>query len=91
MTREPIAAKASRYLAEGRLTVTSVNGDRVTAWCRGDGEVYELGHDLARGWYCGCPARRDCAHLAALRLVTTKRAAACQVRPSPDGQPPRRT
>jgi hypothetical protein len=77
MTRESVAAKAARYLQEGRLIVTSVNGDRVTAWCRGDGEVYELGHDLARGWYCGCVARTDCSHLTALRLVTTRRPVAC--------------
>jgi len=77
MTRESMTAKASRYLSEGRLVVTEVVGDRVTAWCRGDGEVYQLGHDLAQGWHCGCPARRDCAHLTALRLVTTRRPLAC--------------
>ncbi|MGH3408121.1 MAG: hypothetical protein ACRDRJ_37320 [Streptosporangiaceae bacterium] len=73
MTRETVGAKAARYLAEDRLVVDLVNGDRVTAWCRGDGAVYRLGHDLGRGWYCDCPARADCAHLAALRLVTTTR------------------
>lgn len=77
MTRETVGAKAARYLAEGRLVVSFVNGDSVTAWCRGDGEVYELGHDIARGWHCGCPARADCAHLVALRLVTTRRPVVC--------------
>jgi uncharacterized Zn finger protein len=73
MTRENVNAKGARYLAEGRLIVTRVSGDRVSASCRGDGEVYELGHELARGWHCDCPARGDCCHLVALRLVTARR------------------
>lgn len=77
MTRETARAKASRYLSEGRLVVTSVSGDTVTAWCRGSGEIYRLGHDLARGWYCSCAARRDCSHLTALQLVTVRRPVAC--------------
>jgi hypothetical protein len=56
--------------------VTFVNGDRVNAHCRGDGQVYRCGHNPASGWYCTCPARTDrCAHLEALRLVTIRRPA----------------
>ena len=74
VSRESIAEKAARYLAEGRLIVTRVDGDLVAAACRGDGEVYRLGHDPGRGWHCSCPARGDrCCHLAALRLVTARR------------------
>ena len=77
MTRETTAAKATRYLVEGRLIVTEVSGDHVAAACRGDGEVYRLGHAPGRGWHCSCPVRTDrCAHLAALRLVTVRRGAA---------------
>ncbi len=42
MSREDAVAKARRYLAEGRLLVTGVSGDHVTAACRGDGEIYRL-------------------------------------------------
>ncbi len=74
MTRETIQAKASRYLISARLTVLAVRGDHVHAQCRGDGEVYDLGHHPARGWWCDCAARRDCAHLVALRSVVVRRA-----------------
>lgn len=74
--RESTEAKAARYLAEGRLTITAVTGDYVTAICRGDGEFYHLGHTPGWGWRCSCPARRDrCSHLIALRSVTVRRAA----------------
>ena len=76
MTRETIAAKGARYLTEGRLIVTGVLGDHVTAVCRGNGEKYDLGHTTGRGWHCSCPARTDqCCHLTALKLVTTRRPA----------------
>jgi hypothetical protein len=75
MTRETIAAKSVRYLGEGRLTILSVHDDYIAASCRGDGVVYKLGHHLSRGWWCECPARRDCCHLQALRLVTIRRSA----------------
>ena len=74
MTRENVEAKGRRYVVEARLLVTKVDGDTVTAECRGSGEVYELGHGPGRGWYCTCPVRSDrCAHLAALRLVAVRR------------------
>lgn len=76
MPREDHDGKARRYLAESRLTVLSVNGDTVTATCRGAGTVRQLGHDPARGWWCTCPARTACSHLAALQLVTVTRNAA---------------
>ena len=59
MSREDAVAKARRYLAEGRLLVTGVSGDHVTAACRGDGEIYRLGHNPGDGWWCSCPARTD--------------------------------
>jgi hypothetical protein len=71
--RETANEKARRYVAEGRLVVTLVAGDVVRATCRGTGESYELGHDPARGWFCSCPARRWCSHLAALALVAVRR------------------
>jgi len=74
LTRETVAQKAARYLAEARLTITQVDGDTVRATCRGASEVYELGHEPGRGWYCSSPVRTDCcAHLDALRRVTVRR------------------
>ncbi len=71
VTREPVEEKARRYLAEGRLTVGHVDAAGVVlAVCRGESGEYALAHTLDDGWTCDCPARRDCAHLAALRLVT---------------------
>ena len=71
--RESTAAKAKRYLGESRLLVVHVAGDDVRAYCRGSDSIYRLGHSPARGWHCDCPARRSCAHLAALMLVVVRR------------------
>jgi hypothetical protein len=72
--RETIADKANRYLIQARVTVTYVQDDRIAATCRGDGQVYKLGHDPRRSYFCSCPARNDqCCHLAALRLITVRR------------------
>jgi hypothetical protein len=77
--RESIGAKAARYLREARLAVLRVDGDLIEAECRGAGEVYRLGHRPGRRggwWWCSCPARGHCCHLAALQLVTVTRRAA---------------
>jgi uncharacterized Zn finger protein len=75
--REPAASKGRRYLAEARLSVEHVDGDRIRATCRGDsGAIYELGFDPAQQeWHCGCPARGRCSHLTALMLVCVRRPA----------------
>lgn len=70
--RESAQSKGVRYLGEARLTVDRVDHDLVHATCRGQGAVYDVGHDQ-RGWYCTCPARTTCAHLTALQLVTIAR------------------
>jgi hypothetical protein len=70
VTGEPIAAKAHRLLAFGRLVVRHVDPERIVAHVRGDTGSYDLGRD-ARGWWCACPAVGRCSHLIALRLVTT--------------------
>lgn len=66
---ENVPDKSNRYLAEGRLTVTSVDDGRVEADCRGSGAVYKLGWTHKTGWYCACPALGLCAHLLALQAV----------------------
>jgi hypothetical protein len=88
--RETVEAKAHRYLAEGRLVVTKVDADLVTAYCRGQGELYQLGHDPGRGWWCNCPVRTDrCAHLIALQTVTIRRAPAAPAARRPHKLPAR--
>jgi hypothetical protein len=69
VSRENAAVKGRRYLVEGRLLVTHVEGPRIEASCRGEGAVYKLGFASGR-WRCSCPARSRCAHLVALQLVT---------------------
>lgn len=68
--REDARTKGVRYVSEGRLTVTRVDGDHVVATCRGAGAIYRCGHNPSRGWWCNCPARSTCAHVHALCLVT---------------------
>jgi hypothetical protein len=71
--REAVDVKARRYLVEARLVVRYVDDEEVRATCRGGGDVYALGFALSHGgWWCGCPARSRCAHVAALQLVTVR-------------------
>lgn len=75
MARESVATKAARYLTEARLTLdrVDVDGGWIVARCRGDGGEYALGFDPSVKQYrCTCPAKGDCAHLHALRLVVIR-------------------
>jgi uncharacterized Zn finger protein len=73
MPRETVAAKARRYLAEGRVTILRVGDAVVRAEVRGDGEIYETGYSPSRGWICSCPVRGPrCCHVLALRLVVVR-------------------
>ena len=68
--RENAAAKAQRYLSEGRVVLTQVTPDRVDAMIRGDGAIHTAGYRNG-AWNCTCPARTaNCSHLRALRLTT---------------------
>jgi hypothetical protein len=70
-----VAAKAARYLAEGRLIVLEVNAAEIVAHCRGGGSLYRVGWERSTGrWSCSCPARRTCTHIFALQLVTAPEA-----------------
>ena len=78
--RETAAAKADRYVLEGRLLVFEVDSDRIAALCRGDGALYNVGYEAGE-WRCDCLARsRQCAHLRALRLVTVANPRTLQAR-----------
>ena len=75
MARGSAETKGRLLLTEARLVVSCVDGDLITASCRGDsGEVYTLGHDPQRGrWYCTCQEMKGrCSHLVALQLVTIR-------------------
>jgi uncharacterized Zn finger protein len=63
-------------LTEGRLRVLRVeNSGLIVAECRGDsGEIYRLSYDHLGRWCCGCPAKGECSHLVALKLVTVRTA-----------------
>ena len=68
--RETAAAKARRYLSEGRVILTRVGPDRVDAFVRGDAAVHASGYRNGE-WRCTCPARTDaCSHLRSLKLIT---------------------
>jgi len=70
--REDARTKGLRYLTEGRLWIRLAGPEGVRAICRGTGDVYELGWDAARGWWCDCPAASRCAHLWALETCTVR-------------------
>lgn len=67
--RENAAARARRYLTEGRLTLVEVRPGYARAVVRGDGAVHEVVED-STGRTCTCPARGElCSHALALGLV----------------------
>lgn len=65
--RETVASKGARYVLSGRLRIIRVAGNQIEATCRGGGHVYRLGYD--QGFWCSCPARGRCCHIAALEHV----------------------
>ena len=69
--REDVETKARRYLTEGRVRIRVCNQENgaAKAEVRGHGAVYIVDHD-EDGWRCDCPARTECAHVAALKCVT---------------------
>jgi hypothetical protein len=68
-SKETVAAKAHRYLTEGRVIVTLATPGCVNATVRGDADVHQVTYQRG-GWNCTCPARGRCAHLLAVGLVT---------------------
>lgn len=66
--RENPAAKAKRYLHEGRVVLTLVGPGRVEAVVRGDGVHHATAWRYGT-WSCTCPARGTCCHLLAVRSV----------------------
>lgn len=82
--KETVAAKAGRYLAEGRVIVRALDeaAGIVSADVRGGGAVYTVARTRDTGWVCTCPARGTCCHLTAVQLVVAvERPEARPVRP----------
>lgn len=69
MTRENAAAKARRYLTEGRVVLERVDDEHVIAHVRGHATFHTCTHGRG-GWACTCQARGVCSHLLAVGLVT---------------------
>ena len=69
MTRESADVKGRRYLTEGRVVVDVVGTGHLAATVRGDGVLHRVSFGRG-GWYCTCPAKANCSHLIAVRLVT---------------------
>jgi hypothetical protein len=70
--RESVAKKGSHYILEGRLTITHVDAAIVVADVRGHGQIHKTVWTSDAGWSCSCPARRHCAHIHAVQLVTVR-------------------
>jgi hypothetical protein len=85
ITRTPTRSKALAYLREQRVRVVladtaggSIQPYRVEAIVRGHQSDYmvELGAGV---WYCTCnAAKTDCAHRAAVQMVTGHKSAAAK-------------
>ena len=71
MTRESYRQKGERYLIHGRITITSLGPEIVTATARGTGEIHHV-TATADGWRCTCPAKGPCCHIWATQLVVLK-------------------
>lgn len=66
-----VALKAGRLLRTGRVTVLAVDLDQVLADVDGDSGRYQVAWRSDTGrWTCTCPARGDCSHVLAVKLIT---------------------
>lgn len=69
MTRETLAAKAGRLLADGRVHITAAGRYHVRALVDGSTGRYLVQYE-ANAWSCSCPSFRRCSHWTAVELVT---------------------
>ncbi len=69
--RSSLTERALQLIADGRLTVTWVDAERVEARVRGTDTTHLVTYERG-GWRCDCQAARynqRCRHLAATQLV----------------------
>jgi uncharacterized Zn finger protein len=67
---ERVEDRARALLTAGNVHVTRRLGREVAARVQGREGVYEVRCDGKGTWSCNCPARKTCAHLVAVWLVT---------------------
>jgi uncharacterized Zn finger protein len=71
VVRESAMTKARRLLAEGRVSITRVDGAAVDALVRGDSARLHLVQHRPGWWTCPCDALSvRCSHVQAVQLVT---------------------
>jgi uncharacterized Zn finger protein len=77
--RETAAAKASRYLLEGRVVVDTAGPAQFAATVHGSSGQHLVTY-VRGGWSCTCPCLGRCSHLLAAYLIAaaspTRRTAA---------------
>jgi uncharacterized Zn finger protein len=67
-----VEQKARRYLTEGRVRV-EYQTDESGVYRVSGSKVYTVNfHHSA--WACDCPSRTECAHIAAVKLISPLRA-----------------
>ena len=68
--RETAATKARRYLAEGRIIISTAEPGKVLAIARGTGQIHHAGYS-AGSWWCTCETPNDrCSHIRAIQTIT---------------------
>ena len=70
MPRESAADKAERLLISHAVTITAVDGRRVTAFVRGDSGAIHIVRHEAGHWSCTCESYRLCSHTRAVMHCT---------------------
>lgn len=63
--------KAKQYLGAGSVKVLALDASRASVQVTGSGN-YLLQFNGA-GWQCSCPAKTECAHILACKLITNLR------------------
>lgn len=69
---DSVELKARVYLADGKVKVQMLTGERACLIVTGSGNhTYSVLFD--NGWACSCPSRNLCAHIIAAKLITNLR------------------
>lgn len=89
-----IRAKALAYLRDGKVRVLTASAfDRrphlVIAHVDGHSSTHKVRFTSTGRWLCTCPLTTDCAHIAAVQLVTGHPSAAQKTSAAPGASPPR--
>ncbi|MEX0990076.1 MAG: hypothetical protein WD206_07250 [Actinomycetota bacterium] len=72
MPREGVPQKADRYLLGGRVNILYADEREIIADVRSDQGVIWRCAWAEGNWWCACPARGRCCHLAAVQRVVVR-------------------